>query len=347
MQLTRRELVVLREVVETYIQRGEPVASAQVARSPRVGLSPATVRAVMAGLEDRDLLTRRHPSAGCTPTDACFRVYVDSIARACSLPARRRHRLAARLAGVRRDLVEDLGWVAHLVAEATDEAGVAVCPLDEQPSVRAISLIGLGGTRVLGVVVMADGTVVKRVVVLREELTESSLQEMSNYLTHAMAGRGLANAVMELENSNHEHSEVAAGGDRALEVARLFLAETEGEAEVQVAGAEHLLATNDFSGIERFRSLLGVLENRRQIAREWRRVLEDERTQVIIGRESDVTASGNLGMVATLFYRDGRRAGALGVVGPRRMDYRRIVPVVEYIGDSLTRMLEEPGAEYA
>ncbi len=347
MQLTRRELVVLREVVETYIQRGEAVASTQVACSPRVGLSPATVRSVMAGLEDQGLLSRRHPSAGCTPTDLCFRVYVDSVVRNCPLPARRRHRLATRLAGLRRDLVEDLGWVAHLVAESTDEAGVAVRPLDEQSSVRAISLIGLGGARVLGVVVMADGTVIKRVVVLREELSERSLQEMANFLTHAIAGRGLANAVDELERGAGSAAELAAGGDRALEVARLLLAQSDDEAEVLVAGAEHLLAANDFSGVERFRSLVGVLENRRRIVREWRRILEDERTQVIIGRESDVTASGNLGMVATLFYRDGRPAGALGVVGPRRMDYRRIVPVVEYIGGRLTKMLEEPGAEHA
>jgi len=347
MQLTRRELVVLREVVETYIQRGEPVASAQVARSPRVALSPATVRTVMARLEERGLFSRRHPSAGCAPTDACFRVYVDAIARSCSLPARRRHRLAAQLAGLRRDLVEDLGWVARLVAEATEEAGVALRPLDERPGVRAVSLVALGSGRVLGVMVMADGTVVKRVFALGEELPQSALHEMANYLTRALAGRVLADVVDDLGREDDRGAEVAAGIDMTREVARSLLAEADGEAEVLVAGAEHLLADKEFSGVERFRSLLGVLENRRRIVREWRRVLEAERTQVIIGRESDVTASGNLGMVATLFYRDGRRAGAVGVVGPRRMDYRRIVPVVEYIGDSLTRMLEEPGAQHA
>lgn len=348
MQLTRRELVVLREVVETYIQHGEPVASIQVARSPRVGLSPSLVRAVMAGLEERGLLARQHPSAGCSPTDSCFRVYVDSVARGCPLPARRRHRLAARLAGLRRDLVEDLSWVAHLVAEATDEAGVAVRPLDEQPTVRAISLVGLGGARVLGIVVMADGTVVKRVITLGEEVSERCLQETANYLTRAVAGHALGSPIEGLETGcDDAGAERSRCGERALGVARALLSDADGEGEVLVAGAEHLLATNDFSGIERFRSLLGLLENRRRIVHEWRRVLEDERTQVIIGRESEVTASGNLGMVATLFYRDGRRAGAVGVVGPRRMDYRRIVPVVEYIGDSLTKMLEEPGAEHA
>jgi heat-inducible transcriptional repressor len=117
--------------------------------------------------------------------------------------------------------------------------------------------------------------------------------------------------------------------------------------EVRVAGADNLLNTDDFAEAERVRSLFATLQDRRRIAREWRRAFNRGKTQVIIGDESDVTASGALGMVATLFFRGGRRAGAVGVVGPQRMDYSRIVPVVEYIGDSLTRMLEEGGATNA
>jgi heat-inducible transcriptional repressor len=120
-----------------------------------------------------------------------------------------------------------------------------------------------------------------------------------------------------------------------------------GEYEVQVAGTDKLLDSVDFAEAERIRSLLAALQDRRRIVNEWRRALDRGRTQVILGHESEVTASGNLGMVATLFYRRGRPAGALGVVGPRRMDYGRIVPMVEFVGDTLTRFLEEPGASHA
>ncbi len=117
-----------------------------------------------------------------------------------------------------------------------------------------------------------------------------------------------------------------------------------GRVEVQVAGADNLLQTEDFNEIERVRSLFATLDDDRRIVREIRRALASCSTRVIIGRESALTASGELGMVTTLFFKDGQRAGALGVVGPRRMDYARIVPVVEFIGNSLTRMLQEPGA---
>ena len=113
------------------------------------------------------------------------------------------------------------------------------------------------------------------------------------------------------------------------------------------AGTDRLLQSAEFTEADRIRSLLSALHDRRRMASEWRRALDKGPTQVIIGRESDVTASGNLGMVATLFFKGGRRAGAVGVVGPRRMNYGRIVPVVKFIGDALTRMLEEPGASHA
>ena len=131
--------------------------------------------------------------------------------------------------------------------------------------------------------------------------------------------------------------------ERAAEVGRLLFEETASEIEVQVAGTDHLLSSTDFAEADRIRSLVATLQDRQRIVREWRRALHHGGPQVLIGHESELTAEGDLGMVATLFYHQGRSAGALGVVGPRRMDYGRIVPVVEFIGDTLTRMLEEGG----
>lgn len=337
--LTRRQLSVLREVVERHIDHGGAVASGPVAASPRVGLSPATVRGVMAALEEQGLLTRAHPSAGCLPTDAAYRVYIEKIARRRVLAPRAKHVLAARFSALRRELVEDLEWVARLLAEATNETALAVRPLGEQPTLRAISLVPLSGRRVLAVLVTADGAVVKRVIRIEEELDEGALQEAANFFGRELAGRSLADAVSELERQA-VGSDPRPEAERALGIARALLAEPDGDAEILVAGTDRLLGQAEFAGPHEVRSVLEVLEDRRQIVSEWRRALEADRTQVILGGESEVTAAGNLGMVATLFFRDGRRAGAVGVVGPRRMDYLRIVPLVEYIGETLTTMLE-------
>ncbi len=315
------------------------MASAQIARSPRCRLSPATVRSVMASLEELGLLTRSHPSAGCTPTDSSFRVYIERLARTRPLPPRSRHRISGRISALRRELAEDLGWVAQLVAEATNEAGVAVRPMGEQPSLRAVSLVPLGGARALGVLVTADGAVIKRVVRLETELDRASLQEVANYLSRELVDLPLDRALDTVE-ANASQDEATLTAARSLPIARALFVEGEADAEVLVAGTDRLIGEDALSGLDRVRSVLEVLEDRRQIVRLWRQALDGERTQVILGTESEVTAPGNLGMVATLFFRGGRRVGAIGVVGPRRMDYLRIVPTVEYIGTSLTTILE-------
>jgi heat-inducible transcriptional repressor len=348
MDLSRREYVVLKGVVEEYIRTGVPVASRQVARSSSLRLSSATIRNVMARLEEGGYLARSHASAGCVPTDPGFRVYVDSLEPNRRPPNRARTELLERVTASRRELVEDLEWVAQVIADATREAGMAVRPMDDGPVLEAVSLVDLGGRRVLGVVITTDGSVEKRVLLCDQEPTVRELQQESDFLNRVYRGKSLDSirrlAVSSGDQEIREEDPIAR---RAMVTARRLFQEDVGDYEVQVVGTDRLLDSDDFAEAERIRSLLVALQDRRRIVSEWRRALDRGRTQVILGHESAVTASGNLGMVATLFYRHGRPVGALGVVGPRRMDYGRIVPMVEFFGDTLTRMLEEPGANHA
>ena len=247
---------------------------------------------------------------------------------------------------VRRELVEDFAWVARLTADVTHEAGVAVRPFGMGRFLEAVSLVAMEGSRVLGLLVTADGTVEKRLLKLDRELTRDRLQEIANYLTTEFRGLNLDEVTAAVQSSVVEHEEDRRDAleRQALEIIRGLVPRIDSRVEVQVAGTDNLLQTEDFTEIERVRSLFATLDDEQRIVREIRKALSIGSTQVIIGRESTLTASGELGMVTTLFYKDGERAGALGVVGPRRMDYRRIVPVVEFIGDSLTKMLQKPGA---
>jgi heat-inducible transcriptional repressor len=348
MELSRRAISVLCAVVELHIRSGEPVASRQVARHSGLGLSPATMRNVMAELEEGGFLSRAHSSAGSVPSDKGFRHYVDTMPRRSGPTPAIRRELEARMATMRRELVEDIEWVAQLIAEATSEAGVAVRPMGDGPVLEAVSLVLLENHRVLGVIVTDDGSVEKRVLEIDGDRTREQLQTLSNYLTSRLAGltirdiESLVDTMFLDEGSGVRELQI-----EAKEVAQqLFLSEGR-DVEVWVAGTDNLLATSDFVDVERVRSLLTTLQNRAQIAQEFRKAFTRGRTQVLIGEESEATASGNLGMVATLYFRDSRRAGAVGVVGPRRMDYQRIVPVVEYVGDTLTQMLETSGASDA
>jgi len=345
--LTARERAVLACVVEFYIGSGAPVASRQIVSSSGLDLSSATIRNVVARLESKGLLTRPHSSAGSLPTDRGYRTFVDALCVQRHLPTPVRRQLEARIFSMRRELVEDLEWVAQVAADVTQEAGVAMRPIGEEPVVEAVSLVPLGGRRVLGVVVTTDGTVDKRMLVCDDEPLAESLQEESNYLTTTFRGASHEQIRRWIEEADEPDAGLDAVARRAAGTARELFADRDEGIEVQLAGTDRLLQSAEFTEAERIRSLLSALHDRRKMAMEWRRALDKGPTQVIIGRESEVTASGNLGMVATLFFKGGRRAGAVGVVGPRRMNYGRIVPVVKFIGDALTRMLEEPGASHA
>lgn len=346
MDLSRRGLKVLCAIVELYIRSGGPVASGEVAKFSGLGLSPATIRNAMAELEEAGYLSRPHPSAGTVPSDQTLRLYVDSVSNGRQLSAKVRARLEGRMEEMRRELVEDFAWVAKLTAEATSEAGVAVRPFVSGRFLEAVSLVALEGGRVLGLLVTADGAVEKRLLTVENALTRDRLQEIANYLTAEFRGLNVDEITHAVHSAGNEHP-VPPGDElerQAREIISDLLPMERGRVEVQVAGTDNLLQTEDFNEIERVRSLFATLDDDRRIVREIRRALASCSTRVIIGRESALTASGELGMVTTLFFKDGQRAGALGVVGPRRMDYARIVPVVEFIGNSLTRMLQEPGA---
>jgi heat-inducible transcriptional repressor len=349
MDLSRRESSVLCGVVDLYIRTGNPVASRQVVTSCGQSVSAATIRNVMAKLEKEGYLTRSHASAGCVPTDAGFRRFVDSLSPLPRLPGVIRRQLTERIDAMKRELFEDIAWVARVAADTTQEAGMAMRPMDEGPVLEAVSVVPLDGRRVLGLVVTSDGTVEKRVVTRDQKLTAEQLQQESNYLNHMYSGMPIEQIREALDRQAKKDAASDPGSleSRAAVVARMLFDDSGGDFEVEVVGTSNLLHTDDFAEAERIRSLVSTLQDRRRIVKEWRRAFNLGRTQVLIGCESEVTASGNLGMVATLFYRKGRRAGAVGVVGPRRMDYGRIVPIVEFMGDTLTQMLDGPGAPNA
>lgn len=337
---------VLCAIVELYIRSGGPVASREVARFSGLGLSSATIRTIMSELEEGGYLNRPHTSAGTVPSDRTLRLYVDTVSSGSRLAPSIRHRLTHRMDEVRRELVEDFAWVARLTADVTNEAGVALRPFGFGRFLEAVSLVGLEGSRVLGLLVTADGTVEKRLLTLSHELTRDRLHEIANYLTSEFRGLNLdeVTSAARLPVAGRPDADRDDLERQAYEVIRDLIPPDSPRVEVQVAGTDNLLQSDDFAEIERVRSLFATLDDERRIVREIRRALESGSTKVIIGRESALTASGELGMVTTLFFRNGQRAGAVGVVGPRRMDYSRIVPVVEFIGNSLTKMLQEPGA---
>ncbi|NOZ77832.1 MAG: heat-inducible transcription repressor HrcA [Acidobacteria bacterium] len=350
MPLGRRQLGVLNEVVWRYLRRGVPVSSTQVASAPAVSLSAATVRNVMAQLEEEGFLERSHRSAGRVPTDRGLRVFIDTHRGTSRLRRQRATDLVSRITVHRRDLVEDVEWVARLISDVTHEAGVVVRPIDRERCLEAVSFVPLGDGRVLGVVVTTDGAVEKRVFRAPATMTGEELTRSANVLSREFHGQRVSQieaALRRVSSGAHPGTRPGPlpGAEASLPLMRELLSGLPEKVEMAVAGAGNLAASRDFSKGRELGTALAVLEDRKRILEALRRFLVGDRTRVIIGRESEITAQGNLGMVAMAFSQGGRRIGAVGVLGPRRMDYMKILPVVELIGSTLTEMLDQMGAD--
>ncbi|MCK5378265.1 MAG: heat-inducible transcription repressor HrcA [Acidobacteria bacterium] len=335
LNLSRRESAVFEAIVELYLRTGQPVASREVAASKGQRLSPASIRGVMVRLEDLGFLGRPHPSAGCTPTDRGLRFHIDSNVRNHRPTAAVRRQVEARFRQAKQAEVDDLSWVAGLAADLTREAGVAVRPVGEDPALESLALVPLGGGRVLGVVVTVDRWVEKRVASLTDQGLRVDLPALAARVTQRFSGQGLESILECLAEEAPESMGLSPEEHRFLQ--EIF--RNRGESEVEVAGTENLIENEAFSEVGRIRCVVRVLEDRPRLAGEWRRALRTNSTRVFIGGESPLTAGGNLGMIATLFYREGHTVGAVGIVGPRRMLYKQVVPVVECIGETLSAYL--------
>ncbi len=332
--LSRREGAVLETVIEFFLKKGEPVASREVAAGQR--LSPASIRSVMGRLEDAGLLSRPHSSAGCVPTDSGLRIYINRNVRTGKPPASVRRKVEDRFRRLRTVALDDLGSVAAITAELTCEAGIAVRPVGQDPVLESVTLVPLGSSRILAVLVTDSGWIDEHVGRLEEDELSVDLAALAAMVNRKFSGRGIDRIRRFLSRETPETSDFSLGEIRFLR--ELF--RDPGDGEVEVAGTENLIENDAFAEVDRIRSVVRVLEDRSRLAGEWRRALSGETTRVFIGEESPLTAEGNLGMVATLFFQGGHTVGAVGIVGPRRMSYRHVVPVVECIGETLSHYLE-------
>ncbi len=349
MPLGPRQLGVLREVTWRYLRHGAPVSSAQVASAPSVHLSAATVRNVMAELEDEGLLERSHRSSGRLPTDLGLRMFIDAYRGRSHLNRRRANDLISRISAHRRDIVEDVGWVASLVSDATREAAVVVRPIDQERYLEAVSFVPLAGHRVLGILVTTDGAVEKRIFKAPPNVSSDELSRSASALSRAFHGWAVSSieAASLARLTDAEPGTQPAGipaTDACLPLMRELVSALPEKVEMSIAGAGNLAASGDLRKDRELGTALALLEDRKRILEALRRFLVGERTRVIIGHESEITAQGNLGMVAMAFSQGGRRIGAVGVLGPRRMDYMGILPVVELVGSTLTEMFDATGA---
>lgn len=341
--LDGRSRQLLRTLIGRYINDGEPVGSQTLARHAGLDVSPATIRNILAELEDIGLLSSPHASAGRMPTAQGYRVFVDSLLQVKPLPEREMSRLRSEIStGAGTQSL--LGNASELLSAMTHFVGVVSAPKRGQLAFRHIDFVPLGPGRVLAILVFADNDVQNRVIQTRRSYEAAELERVANYLNQHFAGRPVteirATLLRELRNARDEmellleHSvelaEQALGGDGAESVP------------VLLAGQNRLIGVQDLSNLDRLRELFDAFARKQEILQLLERTLSAPGVRIFIGEETGLAPLEGVSLVSAPYGADGQVLGVLGVIGPTRMAYDRVIPVVRAAADVLGAALEPP-----
>lgn len=338
-ELTARARDIFRLVVEGYLTSGQPVGSKTLAGSG-VNLSPASIRSVLHELEMLGLLAAPHTSAGRMPTDQGLRLFVDGMMQVAEPTPEERAAIESRL-GQPGPIEAALTATSAILSELSAAAGVVMVPRRE-PRLQHLQLVPLAPGRALAVLVGADGGVENRVVELPIGLAPGALEQASNYISAHLSGRTLAEAARAMR------AEIAAG-KTALDSASRDLVErglavwSQDAAQrpvLIVRGQANLLDEGALTDIERVRQLLDDLENRQSVADLLDAAREAEATRIFIGAENRLFSLSGSSVIASPYRdRDGRVVGVVGVIGPTRLNYARLVPMVDFTAQSLGKLI--------
>lgn len=339
-ELTDRARDIFRVVVESYIDSGVPVGSRTIAQRAGINLSPASIRTVMQDLEELGLLAAPHTSAGRMPTQSGLRLFVDAMMQASEPSAEERAAIEAR-AGAAGPIEEALANTTAALSGLSACAGLVMVPKRE-PVLRQIGFVPLSADRALAVLVGDDGSVENRVVDLPLGMTAGALDQAANYLTATLGGLTLGQARARIEREIREERASLDSAARALVERGLAVwSEDGGQRPVLIVrGQAHLIDTSAAEDLDRVRQLLDELEGKEEIARLLDSAGDGEATRIFIGSENKLFAlSGSSVIAKPVRALDGRVVGVVGVIGPTRLNYARVVPMVDFTAATLARLL--------
>lgn len=339
-ELTDRARDIFRLVVEGYLGAGVPVGSKTIARGPGINLSPASIRSVLAELEQLGLLAAPHTSAGRMPTEVGLRLFVDGMMQVAEPTREERAAIEQRLAGP-GPVEAALEATSAILSDISGAAGMVLVPRRE-PRLAQMNLVALDAERALAILVGLDGTVENRIVELDGDVPASALQQASNYISARLAGRTLAEALraMETEIASGRSALDSAAADLVGRGLAVWSQDAARRPVLIVRGQANLLDEAALGDIERVRSLIDDLESKQSVADLLDSAREAESTRIFIGSENRLFAlSGSSVIAAPYRDREGRVVGVLGVIGPTRLNYARVVPMVDFTARSLGRRI--------
>lgn len=329
-ELTERAQHLFKALVERYIRDGQPVGSRTLARDTELDLSPATIRNVMADLEELGLVRSPHTSAGRVPTVHGYRFFVDTLLTIKPLREQ-------EIDSLRSQFEDDgdpkrlLASASSLLSEITSLAGVVMLPRREQVALRQIEFLPLSGSRVLVILVVNEREVQNRIIHTSRRYTSSELNQAANFINAHFGGRNLRevrDALLRQMQADREDMDRLMRS--VLEMAQKAFTEDEEESgDYLLAGETNLMSYAEMSDMDRLRQLFEAFSKKRDILHLLDQSLSAEGLQIFIGNESGHEALDACSIVTSPYKVDDKVVGVLGVIGPTRMAYGRVIPIVD------------------
>jgi heat-inducible transcriptional repressor len=340
-ELNDRTRTIFRVVVESYLESGAPVGSRTLSKVSGLNLSPASIRNVMQDLEEAGLLAAPHTSAGRMPTESGLRLFVDGMMQAAEPTAEERRVIESQ--------IEGSGPIESALAAATAAlsglsacAGVVMVPKREVV-LKQFSFARLTATQALAIMVGADGSVENRLLEIAPSVSDNALIEAANYISARLSGLTLSEALARLDSEiRAEKAELdQASADLVRKGLAVWSLDANDRPVLIVRGQSHLLDDAAADDLERVRQLLDELENKEEIARLIDNAREAAATRIFIGSENNLfSLSGSSVIAAPYREAGGKVVGVVGVIGPTRLNYARIVPMVDFTAQALSRLMK-------
>ena len=331
--LTEREQLLLRALVGSYIRDGQPVGSRALSRESGLSLSSATIRNIVADLEALGFVSSPHTSAGRIPTDKGYRFFVDALLKS-KLPTEDDPSLVElprQLDANRDDPKALVAAASQLLSNVTRLAGVVTLPRTQQASITQIEFVGLSDNRALVILVFNDREVQNRIIQLERYHSSDELRRAANFLTERCRGKTLNQVRQEILHEMQETREnMNALMKDAISVAeRVFQVDENNRMDYVLAGETNLMGAGELSSVDKLRRLFEAFNEKRDILNLLDHSLRADGVQIFIGQESGYRILDDISVVTAPYSADNEVVGVIGVIGPTRMAYERIIPIVD------------------
>ncbi len=340
-ELSERKKLILKAIVEAHIAGGEPVGSKYIVENRQLSCSSATIRNEMSELEEMGFLEKPHTSAGRIPSELGYRFYVDSLVQHYAMTAKEVSEINQILKSKMNELDQMLETATKLASNMTNYTGFAVKPKFTSLSFSKFEAIEIDEFRILLVMITAGGTVKTRKISLPCEVSPALLEKTNKVLNDNLAG--LSNyeitlpILMKLEDEMGEDATLIRP---IIKVIYDTMNEVE-DGELRISGLNRLLQYPEFSDSERFGQLLTAIEHKEDILNLVSGETADDDVNVIIGSESSVNVMNNSSVIFKPIKKNGHTVGAIGVIGPLRMDYAKVLATVEELGENIANIIDE------